>query len=434
MRAACARSSAPATSPAARARDQGPDGPPDTAIRRFVDEAAILQRIDHPHVVKVHAIDAEARPPWLVMDLLGGRDLEDTIHVEGRMDPERAARLFADLASGLAAVHAEGIRHRDIKPANLRLGSDGVPRLIDFGIARDASAARQTRAGFVVGTAAYLPPEVFEDEDAQAAQDSEAADVYALGQSLCEVLAGEATHARLQREGTDASLMVRIMRDKLERESLDPRDRGAPVPEPLARIVQQATAREPGDRTQTAAELERQLRAFLAMRESVAEHAPVSRVDFDLLPAVAPPAPPPPAPPPPARRPWFAMGAVGAAGVLGTGAVAAAAVGLLLVGAIALWIFRPPGARPLDPADAVRAAVAELDGPLTNCRRQAGELRVALEVRDRRASRVDVVSSTVDKRTERCVMRILGQAEYPNLPPVTVEVPVILVDAGISPR
>src|SRR5687767_8847239 len=69
----------------------------DTAIRRFTDEGVLLQRILHPNVVRVHAINGEARPPWLVMDLLAGRDLEETIEVEGAMDPERAAPMFADL-------------------------------------------------------------------------------------------------------------------------------------------------------------------------------------------------------------------------------------------------------------------------------------------------------------------------------------------------
>ncbi|MEQ1506987.1 MAG: serine/threonine-protein kinase, partial [Myxococcota bacterium] len=276
-----------------RARPAGEAGPEraikvlmdrsSTATRRFVDEAALLQRIDHPNVVKVHAIDAAARPPWLVMDLLGGRDLEETIKVDGAMDPERAARMFADLASGLAAVHAAGVRHRDIKPANLRLGTDGVPRLIDFGIARDAGAERQTRAGFVVGTASYLPPEVFSDDDPHAAQDSEAADVYALGQTLCEVLCGRVQHGHATEGGTEASLLVRIMRDKLDREYLDPRDRGVPVPEALARIVQRATTREAADRTPSAAAFEQQLRGFLAGRASIATVAPVTRVDPALL-------------------------------------------------------------------------------------------------------------------------------------------------------
>jgi serine/threonine-protein kinase len=402
----------------------------DTAIRRFVDEAALLQRIDHPNVVKVHAIDATARPPWLVMDLLGGRDLEETIRVEGAMDTERAARVFADLANALAAVHAAGVRHRDIKPANIRFGTDGVPRLIDFGIARDAGAERRTRQGFVVGTASYLPPEIFVEDDTQAIQDTETADVYALGQTLCEVLAGQVTHGHRSTEGTEASLLVRIMRDKIDREFLDPRDRGARVPDELAQIVRRATTREPEDRTASAGQLEAALRAFLAGRESIAELAPVTRVDPSLLaPAARIPEPPPPAaPPPPApespRRGSgiVAMGAVGAAGMMGTGAILAGAVLVVLVGIGTLWVFRPPDS---GAEAAVQAAVAALEPELAACSNGDGRLSVGLTVREGRAELVELHRSTVAPRTERCVTKVLTRASYPVVAPVEIELPLV---------
>src|SRR5688500_7533013 len=74
----------------------------ETSVRRFTDEGVLIQRIVHPNIVRVHQIAGDARPPWLVMDLLAGRDLEETIEVEGAMDPERAAPMFADLADALA--------------------------------------------------------------------------------------------------------------------------------------------------------------------------------------------------------------------------------------------------------------------------------------------------------------------------------------------
>jgi serine/threonine-protein kinase len=428
-----------------RGRPLGADGGPERAIkvlndtsavsiRRFVDEAALLQRIDHPNVVRVHALAAEARPPWLVMDLLAGRDLEETMKLEGRMDPERAARLFADLASGLAAVHAAGVRHRDIKPANIRLGSDGVARLIDFGIARDAKSARRTRQGFVVGTASYLPPEIFSDEDrGDNLQDTETADVYALGQTLCEILVGAPIHDT--HAGTAAGLMVRVMKDKLEREHLDPRDLGAKVPDDLCEIVRRATAREPEVRTATARQLEDELRAWLQTRNSAAMVAPVTRVDLADVPVpTPPPAPrrslPPPVPSPPTIPPQrrgpgvVAMGAVGAMGMAGVGLVVLGLVILLALGVGALVAFRPTPPPP-DPRDGVLQAVDQLQGSLAGCHQGTGSMTLSLTVSAGKVSSLSMVKSTVDRRAERCVERILSTATYPAGDPVTVEVPVV---------
>ncbi len=414
------------------------------AIRRFVEEGRLLQRIDHPNVVKVHGISPEDRPPWLVMDLLGGRDLEQTMKVEGPMDPERAAALFADLASALATVHAAGVRHRDLKPANVRLGSDGVARLIDFGIARDAGAERVTRQGMVVGTASYLPPEIFVEEDANGVQDTEAADVYALGQTLCEVLTGKPVHGSRD-GGTEATLLVRIMRDKLDREFLDPRDFGARVPEGLCEVVRRATWREPEERFPTASAFEAELRKWLASRRSTAA-APLTRVDPSALqvpgaartpgpaptsqgpsarPSVAPP--PPPAPvvePAPGRggsvATTAAVGAAGAMGLAGIGLLGVAALVCLALLAVAAWMYTSGG----DEAR-LRAEVEKAAPELARCRPgpEAKQLVLVLTVRDHRTSSV-VVKADASGRASRCVEKVLDRATWSVAGPITVEVPV----------
>lgn len=412
----------------------------DTSIRRFTDEGVLIQRIVHPNIVRVHHIADSARPPWLVMDLLAGRDLEETIEVEGAMDPERAAPMFADLANALAAVHAAGVRHRDIKPANLRLGTDGVPRLIDFGIARDATAERHTKQGFVVGTASYLPPEIFTEDDSHRVQDTEVADVYALGQTLSEVLAGRVTHGHRE-DGTEASLLVRIMRDKMEREYLDPRDKGAHVPEELAAIVRRATARDPAERTPSARTFERELRGWIQGRTSFGSTAPVSRVELrpgrEPVTGVGGPSLPPSGPPsivpvprrgelvvqPPPRRARFAVfGALGAMGMAGAAVLVVGLVVLAVAGVVSLWVFRPQAS----PAEAgVLEAVAALNSDLASCRTAPGEMAVVLTVRAGHAQEVEVARSTVDRRTEKCVARVLTKARYPDGAAVTVEVPVV---------
>ncbi len=336
-----------------------------SSIERFVAEAELLGKIVHANVLTIHELRSEERPPWIVMDLLAGRDLAEIREEQGAMDPERAARLFADVANGLAKVHEMGVRHRDVKPANIMLGEDGVARLIDFGIAREMAKAHTTQQGFVVGTASYLPPEIYTGDNARKVQDTENADVYALGQTLCEALSGIAVHPTDGNEGP--RLVVEIMRDKLERDSLDPRDWRAQVPAGLAEVVMRATEHEPEDRIQTALELESQLRAWLTDRLA-SEMAPVSRLGIDTLPA--PPGSKTATPPPQPRRAPAPRPSTGKV-VARTGAAAASAAGITasigglalvtIIGLGLLWVLQPiaPAAAPAQIA-AVRAEL-ELD-------------------------------------------------------------------------
>jgi hypothetical protein len=217
--------------------------------------------------------------PWIVMDLLGGEDLDEELHREA-FEPERAAQIIADVSSGLAEVHALGIRHRDIKPSNIMVGVDGVPRLIDFGIAREVSKAHLTQAGMVIGTLAYMPPELFDSDDLGSVQDSEKSDVYALGQVLYEMLVGEPAYPR---EGSQTKIMAIVMREKLSRECFDPREKKPAIPEMLAQVVCDATRQDPAARIDSARLLEKRLRDFLSLRNDVYT-APVQRIDVKNLP------------------------------------------------------------------------------------------------------------------------------------------------------
>lgn len=399
-----------------------------SSAERFAEEARLLQEIDHPNVVKVHELHAESRPPWIVMDLLSGHDLEESREALGPMDPERAARLFALLANGLAVVHDLGVRHRDLKPANIIVSEDGVPRLIDFGIARKTTRAHVTQEGFVVGTASYLPPEIWVEDDARAIQDTALADVYALGQCLCEVLTGMPVHSRV---GGGPSLLVSIMKDKLDRPHLDPHEWRTQVPEALAAIVRRATAREPEDRTPTAHTLEAELKGWLEQRRAGAQ-APVSQLSPRQL-------PPPPTTgeqgQPSGPKPETTAIPLASAG---TAAAASAATGTLLVGALVLaalvglvllWVARP---RP-QPADGAWTAsadktVARAREALSRCggAETQGDLTLRGSVRNGRAARVRVLDSTLaDRAVGPCVTTVLEGLDWPKAStPVTVEMTV----------
>jgi eukaryotic-like serine/threonine-protein kinase len=152
---------------------------------RFEREGQLLGRLSHPNVVPVHCTGNEGGRPYLVMDLVDGLSLRDVL-ADGPLPVEDAVRLAADVADGLAAAHRAGGVHRDVKPANVICGADGVPRLVDFGIARADDLTVMTQANVVLGTAAYLSP-----EQARGEAVGPPSDVYSLGCLLHELLAGE---------------------------------------------------------------------------------------------------------------------------------------------------------------------------------------------------------------------------------------------------
>jgi len=418
-----------------------------TAAERFATEAEMLMALDHPNVLRVYAIREDASPPWIVMELLAGKDLEETRVDMGPVGPEQAAMWFADLANGLSAVHEQGVRHRDLKPANIMLGHDGVPRLIDFGIARQTNAAHVTRQGFVLGTASYLPPEIFLDDNSRDIQDSESADVYALGQSLCEILTGESVHPR-QATGNDATILVRIMKDKVESECLDPRRWRAQVPEGLAMVVRRATAQDPDDRTPTAAAFEKDLRGWIVARRT-AEVAPLSTLKGELP---APPstkpidrraarATPGPAPAPVQPRGGrngdrpvpradssgavgtgarVATGAAGAAGFLGVGAIIATCLLLAALGVGGLYAYSPA----VD-AVAIDAVVQGQRNAVASCRGgEKGDVTVRVASTQGKVT-AKAVGGSAKESVRTCIASVMVDGAWPD-GTWTVTVPIEL--------
>jgi serine/threonine-protein kinase len=389
----------------------------ESAATRFTAEAKLLISLDHPNVLKVHTLHEED-PPWIVMDLLAGRDLEEHRDTEDPMRPDQIAAWFADLANGLQAVHDLGVVHRDLKPSNVMLGTDGVPRLIDFGVARDTSAARITKAGIVVGTASYLPPELFLESNPQHLQDQATADVYALGQTLCELLINRPVHDPEHFNGP--KLLVQIMQDKITRPHLDPREWDDKIPDALATIVIDATQQLPEDRIQTARELEDRLRAWLHSRKA-REAAPVSRADVKTLPppptstSIAPTATRTAAPP---KRGGShvvnTLLGMGAVGLVGVGLVALVVV--LVVGVAALMAFAPQG----DPAaEAVTAALqaslkADAD-TVYDCVEPAGVGEFSLSVVADGGQYVSVGADVADGAALSCIRGVVEGWPAPDV-------------------
>ncbi|MEM6797483.1 MAG: serine/threonine-protein kinase [Acidobacteriota bacterium] len=128
--------------------------------KRFLREAAISGRLDHPNIVTVHEYSGEAETPYLVQEMLTGKDLRAVIKARQAWSVDRRLDALIQIAEGLAYAHGQGVIHRDIKPANIRVLDSGRVKILDFGIAKLANdESRLTQKGVTMGTASYLPPE-----------------------------------------------------------------------------------------------------------------------------------------------------------------------------------------------------------------------------------------------------------------------------------
>ena len=224
--------------------------------RRFLREARLAARLAHPNVVRVFDVGEADGRPFIAMEYVEGETLAELIARRGRLSPAEAARLGTQVCAGLAAAHAAGLVHRDVKPQNLLLRADGVLKLGDFGIAAGHEGTRLTLAGTVLGTAGYLAP-----EQARGEQVTAAADIYAVGAVLYELLAGEPaqTAGSLAELGSSAGFR--------------PPDLAARVPaapSELVAVVRSCLAFRPEDRPRSAAALARSLAPVASEAETLA--------------------------------------------------------------------------------------------------------------------------------------------------------------------
>ena len=160
--------------------------------QRFRREAQSAASLNAPCIVSVYdtgedALDDSGGVPWIVMEHVRGRTLREVVEQEGRVLPQRALEIVADVCAALQVAHDAGIVHRDIKPANVMLTPAGEVKVMDFGIARAAASSSQTvtQTSAVIGTAAYLSPEQARGEHVDARSD-----LYSTGCLLYELLTG----------------------------------------------------------------------------------------------------------------------------------------------------------------------------------------------------------------------------------------------------
>ncbi len=223
----------------------------DADIRRFRAEATNSARLNHPHIVAIHEAGEQDGQPYLVMDLVEGRDLAEVTR-DGPLPARHAAAMVAAVADAVQHAHERGVLHRDLKPSNVLVDADGEPHVTDFGLSRPLDGdSSLTLTGQVLGTPGYLAPE----QARGSAAVGPAADVYGLGAILFHLLAGRAPFV--------ASSTAETLMQVLQQESLSPRLLNPSVPADLAAVCQKCLAKDPERRYDSARALAEELHRFL---------------------------------------------------------------------------------------------------------------------------------------------------------------------------
>ena len=213
------------------------------ARQRFLREGHSAAAVCHENVVAIHAVGEVHRIPYLVMQFVSGKTVEQKLESSGPLRTAEILRIGMQAAAGLAAAHAQGLVHRDIKPANLLL-ENGIERvkLTDFGLARAVDDASLTQTGIISGTPQYMAPEQARDEPVD-----ERADLFSLGCVLYALCTG-----RPPFRGSSTLAVLNRICDSAPRPI---RELNAEIPNWLAAIVNKLLAKSPADRFRSANEL-----------------------------------------------------------------------------------------------------------------------------------------------------------------------------------
>ena len=228
-------------------------------VTRFQREAKAASALQHPNIVQVYDYGQTDGNYFIVMELIEGTDLRRYLRSRGVLAVDRAIIIAHDVALGLGAAHRRGIVHRDVKPQNVLVGRDGSIKLTDFGIAsvyKDINAERLTTTGMTLGTVQYYAP-----EQAQGEIVSPAADVYALGIVMYEMLTG--------RTPFDGDTPVAVAMQHIQDIPTSPTQLNPGIPPALEEIIMRCLEKVPEMRFRDGSSLARALE--LLGEEEIAE-------------------------------------------------------------------------------------------------------------------------------------------------------------------
>ena len=223
------------------------------ALARFEREAQSVAALSHPNILAIHDFDREDGVSFAVMELLEGETLRDRMN-RSQLSSTKALEIALQICGGLVAAHARGIVHRDLKPENVFLTTDGLVKILDFGLAKlmpvsfshESETAAPTlglsQPGAVMGTLGYMSPEQLR---AQAVD--QRTDIFSLGVILYEMVTGKQPF----HGGSSADVMGAILREEPQALS----DAGSLIPPAIERVVMRCLEKEIRERFQTVQDL-----------------------------------------------------------------------------------------------------------------------------------------------------------------------------------
>ncbi|CRK59812.1 serine/threonine protein kinase [Alloactinosynnema sp. L-07] len=304
----------------------------DELRERTLREARAIAVVSHPNVITLHDVVREDGEPFVVMEFLPATSLAQILRANGPLDATQAAVVGDAIAAGLQAAHEAGITHRDVKPGNVLVTADGRVKLTDFGIARNVAERTLTRTGIMLGSPAYIAPEV-----ASGSEVSPDADLWGLGATLWAAVEGRAPY---DPEGAVLDIVTEVVHGEIPEPTVDG---------PLREVITALMVRDPAARMSLRTVRERlhelqpmpgtavfaDLRTDLphspdpTLAETTDPTAPAIAAPADPVSSASAPLAPVPGPlpfiepdEPRGRSPWAAVVAVVAAVVLFAGAAA----------------------------------------------------------------------------------------------------------------
>ncbi len=221
---------------------------------RFEREISALSALSHPNLIFANDAGIEDHQLYLVMEYIRGEDLQEKISRDGALRPGVCAEILRQAALGLHHAHTHDIVHRDIKPANLMLTEDGEVKVLDLGVASlQGDATRMTQDGDVMGTAAFLAPELWHD----AKHASPQSDLYALACTAYSLLTGQPPF----NPSGNASMAELLLQHQ---DQAPPGLQQSPhnIPDELAGLIQRNLAKSPADRSESALQFAEEIEPF----------------------------------------------------------------------------------------------------------------------------------------------------------------------------
>ena len=210
--------------------------------KRFLNEARMVDQMDHPNIVKVYERGESDERLFIAMEMLQGRSLAEIIRDHELLPINHCVSIMAQMVDAVAKIHSKGIVHRDLKPENIMIldtldNEDNKPtaKLLDFGLAKTRSLTRLTETGEILGTINYLPPERISHQDFSAA-----GDIYSLGVVFYEMFTVEKPFL--------GETPIDIIRQILEKEPVEPSSFRPDIPGDLSALIMEMMNKEPGKR------------------------------------------------------------------------------------------------------------------------------------------------------------------------------------------